>query len=326
MTWATTFDVFRPPPRGPFRSSSGAAAAVRSNRSQAAATRPARRAASSASSGRASCSVGRLGTPNSVPAEPSFRSTTSRSSTPIVAANRRCSASAIDGVARRIGGQGLERELLGLAGAAPAGPVGGGGEGLLRRVLDRDEDRVRHRSSLPPAPDGRRQVRAAPSVASRQPADEPGHRRDVGPVRAERVDERARDDHAGRRRPSRSPGRGPGRLTPKPTADRNRRGGHDVADEPSDRRRQRGPRAGDADERDAVEEAAAPRGDRGATAGRRRRRDEVDDREVRGRGRRASNGPPSSGVRSATITPAAPAAASRRAAAAPSPPPRNWFA
>src|SRR4029079_14789183 len=60
-----------------------------------------------------------------------------------------------------------EGQLLRLAGAAPAGPVGGRGEGPLRRALDRDQDRVRHRSILPSAPDGMRQVRVRPSVACR---------------------------------------------------------------------------------------------------------------------------------------------------------------
>ena len=39
-----------------------------------------------------------------------------------------------------------------------------------------------------------------------------------------------------------------------------------------------------------------------------------------------SNGAPSSGVRSATITPDAPAAASASARSRPSPPPISWFA
>ena len=64
-------------PRGPFRSSVGAAAATRSNVAQAASTRRANRAASSALTGRRSASVTREGTPKSVPLPPAARSITS---------------------------------------------------------------------------------------------------------------------------------------------------------------------------------------------------------------------------------------------------------
>ena len=71
-----------------------------------------------------------------------------------------------------------------------------------------------------------------------------------------------------------------GRLTPNPTRDRDRRDGTDVADQGSDRRRQRRPGARHADQRDAIEEATAARRDRGASGRRGGRRDEVDDRQA----------------------------------------------
>ena len=53
-----------------------------------------------------------------------------------------------------------------------------------------------------------------------------------------------------------------GLLTPNPTATGTGDDRPDVADQPPDRRRQRRPRAGHADERHAVQEPAAPGGDR----------------------------------------------------------------
>ena len=58
-----------------------------------------------------------------------------------------------------------------------------------------------------------------------------------------------------------------GRLTPNPTATGTGETARDVADQGSDRRRQRRPGARHADQRDAIEEATAARRDRGASAG-----------------------------------------------------------
>ena len=71
-----------------------------------------------------------------------------------------------------------------------------------------------------------------------------------------------------------------GRLTPNPTATGTGRDSTDVANQGSDRRRQRGPGTRHADQRDAIEEATAARRDRGASGRRGRRRDEVDDRQA----------------------------------------------
>ncbi len=98
------------------------------------------------------------------------------------------------------------------------------------------------------------------TVAARRPATSRASAADVAAVGAERVDERRGDDDA--------VGAGPaiartwaGRLTPKPTATGTGETALTSRTSLADRRRQRGPGAGDADERDAVEEAAAAGGD-----------------------------------------------------------------
>ena len=102
-----------------------------------------------------------------------------------------------------------------------------------------------------------------------------------------------------------------GRADAEPDRDRDRRDGRHVADELADGRREGRPGPGDADQRHAVEEAAAAGGDRppggpATWSGRRGRRP-----RSRRPGATASNGAPSSGVRSATMMPAAPARARR---------------
>ena len=71
-----------------------------------------------------------------------------------------------------------------------------------------------------------------------------------------------------------------GRLTPNPTATGTGETALTSRTSRPTRRRQGRPGAGDADQRDAVEKAAAPRRDRGAAVGRSGRRDEVDDGET----------------------------------------------
>ena len=152
---------------------------------QAASTSAARRVGlGGASVGRRSASVTRLGTPKSVPRPPRCRSTTSsverrREVEPGLLGDER--------VARRVGEQRLDRELLGLARARPAGPV----------------ERRRERSSSAPRsiatarrrrPSGSRGEGSAGLAAAQR--DEARQRGDVAPVRTERIDQRGGDDHA----------------------------------------------------------------------------------------------------------------------------------
>ncbi len=113
-------------------------------------------------------------------------------------------------------------------------------------------------------------------VASGQPADERGHPLDVVARRTERIDER-RGHHD-------AVGAGPGDrphvgrpADAEPDGDGHGRDRPDVADQAPDGRWKRGPGAGHADERDAVQEPAAALGDHPAARRLRGRGDEIDD-------------------------------------------------
>src|SRR5439155_5244505 len=111
-----------------------------------------------------------------------------------------------------------------------------------------------------------------------QARDEPAQARDVAAVSAQRVDEGRRDDDPVGAGPRERPNV-PWAAYPEPDGHRYGRCRANVADQSADRRRQRGSGASHADERDAVEEAAGPPGDRRAAVAGRRGRDEVDDGE-----------------------------------------------
>ena len=119
--------------------------------------------------------------------------------------------------------QRLERELLGLARARPARPVDRG-----RRRPSWRRPRPRRRSG---------------ALTRAEPRPAPGRGRAIRsmsrPSGTERIDERRGDDRRRRRRPGAIARTWAGRLTPKPTATGTGETARTVADQPSDRRRQR---------------------------------------------------------------------------------------
>ena len=198
--------VSRPPPRGPLRSSAGAAAATRSKTVHAASTSAASRSASAAETGRRSRSVIADGTPKSVPPSPVTVSTISRS---IGVREGQAGRLGDDRVAGRRGEQRRLRELRVLAAPAPAGPVERPGEGLLRAALHADPEppRRRHAPTLAPW----RSSMSTPTCS--RGAGSSALRASGGPYRRRRPARRPRGDLP-RRDAGRVPAAGPLRLRP----------------------------------------------------------------------------------------------------------------
>ena len=166
---------------------------IRSNAFQAASTRAASRArAGRPSAARRSCSVTWLGTPNSVPPPP--RQALDDVDVDRVRIERLAGGLRDRRVARGVRDQRLDRRVLGLARAAPAGPVDRGRERLLLAGLDRDRSTFTRRRPVARSREARGRAR-------------PSGRRPGRPRRARRRAPTRRSRR--RRRPSRAPGRGP---------------------------------------------------------------------------------------------------------------------
>ena len=311
MTWPTILSRSRPPPRGPLRSSAGrgrgdAVEDVPGGLDEAASRSASAPRSTGRRSDRRSARDAEVGA-----AAASACARRRRASAPVVGE--------LDAAARRRRRVARRHTRAAPRARAPRSCRRGTSRASRRPSRTPSSGRtlaIEPRRAMP----GRRWV----SVAAREARDEAREGRRHRGRPAERVDERRCDDDA----VGTGLGEGPdmGRpADPEPDGDRDRRGGHDVADKAADRDGKRGPGAGDADEGDAVQEPAAPGRDLARGARRGRRGDEVDDGEPGSAGDRLEWAA-LVGCQVGDDEPDAPASTAARAASRPSPPPMNWFA